>query len=111
MSDEMPSSQECKAEAVRLMRELDGRRLDARAAQISLLGAQVWATLATVPEPLEPIEHTAVLDSLQPQFTVPAFPVLICPHGYQAKIEVDEGAGDGQVNSLTYRWSDCEICP
>lgn len=107
----MMSSQECKRQALLLMSQLQGRQMDAREAQISLAGAQVWATLATVPEPLETLTATAELVSAP---TLGAqFPTLTCPHGTRAHLlpqsseEVDEVSFP---TNLKYVFVDCVQC-
>jgi hypothetical protein len=96
----MMSSQECKRQALLLMSQLEGRQMDAREAQISLIGAQVWATLATVPEPLEEV-HGQLLES-----TEPPLPELTCPHGHTAELITDR-----EVSHIRYTFTGCEVCP
>lgn len=94
-----PNAQECKARAIRAMERLQEVGRDANALSLVLQTAQVWATLALVPEPLEEV-HGQVLDS------TPSFPVLACPHGMQARI-------DTTGENLRYTWQpDCaQGCP
>jgi len=119
----VPTSEECVRASLELLREAQalergpgGLGSSARAqAAVVLAKAQVWATLATAPQPLEAIA-SAAFDSFQigntagPSVVLPEMPLLICPHGYAAKQELEEG--DGTTSSkLKYSWTDCEICP
>lgn len=89
-STEMPDAQECKARAIRAMERLQGVGRDVNALSLLLQTAQVWATLATVPEPLEEV-HGQIIDSPEPsreQLITAAFhalPLIQCPHGYAAR--------------------------
>ena len=65
----MPSSQECKAKAVTLIRESSDLR-DLAEQAVAVAAAQVWATLATVPEPLEEV-HGQLISAPNP----------FCEHG------------------------------
>lgn len=53
-----------------------------------LAEAQVWATLATVPEPLE--ELTATAELIAAPTLGARFPLLKCPHGFALGIEPQE---------------------
>lgn len=106
----MPDSQECKRRAIRALarsEELDQDNV--LGLQLLFQVAQVWATLATAPEPVE--YSTAELIS------APAlgaqFPTLVCPHGMVARlIPLGSEKVDGVdfPTSLRYSWTDCEIC-
>lgn len=116
----IPSASQCKKRAVRLLcerSEFERSRLEKRMSSddryysLGMLDeAQIWATLATVPEPVE--YSTAELIS------APAlgaqFPTLVCPHGMVARlIPMGSEKVDGVdfPTSLRYSWTDCEICP
>lgn len=75
-----------------------------------LAEAQIWATLATVPEP--PEEEITDLDPVVGQLLLqqPELPNLICPHGYAARLSRNTAAL-GERPMLKYSWTDCEICP
>lgn len=119
----LPDPQKCKLRALNRLHQLNELKREClekrwssnhrwEAAQL-LDEAQVWATLATVPEPLETLTATAELVSAPTLGAV--FPKLVCPHGYHARLvplsteEIDE------VNfptTLHYTFSpDCETCP
>jgi hypothetical protein len=102
-----PNAQECKARAIRAMERLQEVGRDANALSLVLQTAQVWATLATVPEPLEIVSGELMVDKTP----VPEFPVLTCPHGYQAMIITIEA--EGQPVQLRYTWNTCPSasCP
>lgn len=100
-TSEMPDAQECKRRAVRAMTEASNSTISAEQMRDWYAEAQVWATLATVPEPLEELIGTA---------TAP-LPALVCPHGYQARIDTIEA--EGRPVQHRYTWSDCKnpSCP
>jgi hypothetical protein len=108
MSTEMPSPQECKAKAIILIRDSSNLH-DLTEQSVMVQAAQVWATLATVPEPLE--ELTAVAPTWVGGPTIEQPPVLVCPHGYQARIDTIEA--EGRPVQLRYTWHDCPSpsCP
>jgi hypothetical protein len=117
----VPTSEECIRASLELLREAQALERgpsnlgsSARAQSAVLVAkAQVWATLATAPQPLEPVQY-ATLESGPPTWLnakLPEMPVLICPHGYAAKLELQEGEGEGQLGGLKYTWVDCETCP
>lgn len=108
------TAQECKQYAMQLTARAWTIPQDDFEQRANLLAeAQVWATLATVPEPLEEEEEEEVvdLDPVVSQLLLqqPELPNLICPHGYQAQIDTIEA--EGRPVQLRYRWSDCETCP
>ena len=103
---EMPDAQECKRQALLLIQQLEGRRMQGVEAQISLMGAQVWATLATVPEP--PEEEITDLDPVVGELIspFPRFPIVKCPHGHVIAYEPQE---DGSLQ-LQYGAFGCAGC-
>ena len=116
---EMPSAQECKAKAVQLLHQRAGFERSRREKRMSsedryyslgmLDEAQVWATLATVPEPLEALEvHGQLIESSTAGPIIP-IPKLMCPHGMQARIVTSVDDPD----SARYTWQpDCpQGCP
>lgn len=126
MDPEQLTSQACKDRAARKMADVAAINLYGDTPEYSvemrrqyLAEAQVWATLATVPEPLEVQYATAELISApEPQKIVLTngsvdipFPVLTCPHGYQARIDTIEA--EGRPVQLRYSWADCPnpSCP
>lgn len=79
--------------------------------------AQVWATLATVPEPLDEIHGQLIEAERDAQFIilgdrVPDLPNLICPHGFAARLSANQ-APAGERPRLVYTWAaDCPSgCP
>lgn len=85
-----PDAQECRRRALWAMSEAKNSTISAEQFRDWLAEAQVWATLATVPEPLDEI-HGQILDSAEPsraQLISEAFhalPLVTCPHGYAAR--------------------------
>lgn len=116
-----PSAQACKRRAVELLHqrsEFERSRLEKRMSSddryysLGLLDeAQVWATLATVPEPLEGLIAIAPTSQLVFGDNLPPLPVLTCPHGYQARVDTIEA--EGRPVQLRYSWNDCPnpSCP
>lgn len=110
---EIPNTQECKLRALRAMENLGSVGRDANALSLLLQTAQVWATLATVPEPLEPVYATLESTIEQPQVSLtfadlPRLPVVRCPHGVTVAIIPHDA--DGQEH-LRYTFALCEDCP
>jgi hypothetical protein len=77
--------------------------------------AQVWATLATVPEPLEELEHVAMLDLVglsQKQLITETFrnlPRVMCPHGYAARASLIREPD--QEPRIVHTWHGDGGCP
>lgn len=119
----MPNSQKCKfrslnrlATLAKLKEEIAAKRAASSEQRwrLALLldEAQVWATLATVPEPLEELAATELISAPTIGAT---FPTLICPHGYHAKLvpaSEEEVDGVNFPTNLRYTFSpDCGTCP
>lgn len=101
-SSEMPDAQECKQYATQLLgRAWATPYSDVEDRTHLIAEAQVWATLATVPEPLDLSAR---------------FPTLVCPHGMQAQLvpmDTEEIDGIDFPTGLRYTWQpDCaQGCP
>lgn len=76
--------QECRDRAAGLLAHAEEYEVTGEREAVTVAKAQVWATLATVPEPLEEV-HGQLIESPAHGPVIP-IPVLICPHGMQAKI-------------------------
>jgi len=116
-SSPMPDAQGCKERAIGTLRQFEKIDRDAEGAvyALQLLGqvAQVWATLATVPEPLEEV-HGQLIGP--PSSLSARFPTLVCPHGMQAQLvpmDTEEIDGIDFPTGLRYTWQpDCtQGCP
>lgn len=113
----IPGAQECKTKAVELLyrrAEFERSRLEKRMSQDDryyslgmLEEAQVWATLATVFEPLEEV-HGQLIESSTHGPIIP-IPKLICPHGLQARIVID--GADPDVARYTWQPDCVDRCP
>lgn len=109
--------QRCKEAALTCLRnhaEFGRSRLEKRwssddrwHAAMLLDEAQVWATLATVPEPLEELTSTVELAAGD---RIPELPNLVCPHRFVARLSSNV-AHPGERPRLRYSFTDCESCP
>lgn len=100
------TAEACKRRAVAKMADAANSTLTRELARDIVAEAQVWATLATVPEPLEEIHGQLLESTAGPVIPIPK---LMCPHGMEAKVisNVDD------PDSARYTWSrDCtQGCP
>lgn len=118
MDPEQLTSAACKRRAAELMAHAEApydKRAGIPGAESSsflVAKAQVWATLATVPEPPEPVYATLDSTLERPQIALtfndlPRLPVVRCPHGVTAAIIPDDAGGQ---ESLRYTFALCEEC-
>jgi len=107
------TSRECRDRAAGLLAQAEEYEVTGEREALCVAKAQVWATLALVPEPLEEV-HGQLIGP--PSSLSARFPTLVCPHGMQAQLvpmDTEEIDGIDFPTGLRYTWQpDCtQGCP